>query len=90
MVAGAGLLLMLIFYRLIQVPYTMVAAASSGKKLAFHEQVAGIQSELDQMSGGYWLLTVLLILLYLALYGYGLYDAWRQAQSETEKDLGIL
>jgi tetratricopeptide (TPR) repeat protein len=90
MVAGAGVLLMLVFYLLVQVPYSLVAGSSAGKKLAFHEQLASMQGALSQMSGGYWLLAILLIALYVALYGFGVYDAWRQAQSETEKDLGVL
>lgn len=90
LVAGGGLLLMLVFYLLVQVPYTMMAATSDGKRLAVHEQLAGMQQALSQMSGGYWLLAALLIVLYLALYAFGIYDAYRQAQSQTEKDLGIL
>lgn len=90
LVAAGGVLLMLVFYLLIQIPYSMVAEASAGKKLAFHEQLAGMQGALAQMGGEYWLLAILLIVLYLGLYGFGLYDAWRQAQSQTEKDLGVL
>ncbi|NPV47862.1 MAG: tetratricopeptide repeat protein [Armatimonadetes bacterium] len=90
LVAVGGLLLMLVFYLLVQVPYTMVAEASAGRRLAVHEQLAGMHQALAQMSGGYWLLAALLIVLYLGLYAFGIYDAYRQAQSQTERDLGVL
>lgn len=89
LLAGGALLLMLLFYRLIQLPYTDMARASSSERLSFSEQWAGLQVALAQMGPGYWLLNSLLIILYLALYAFSLYDTWKQAQSQQEHDLGV-
>jgi tetratricopeptide (TPR) repeat protein len=89
MLAGGAVLLMLQFYLLVQVPYGAVARSVEGR-VPVHEQLAGWQAALTQMSGGYWALTVLLGLAFTGLYAFGVYDAWRQAESQTEKDLGVV
>ena len=89
MLAGGAVLLMLLFHVLVQVPYGAVAR-SVGGRVSVHEQLAGWQDALSRLSGGYWALTVLLILAFAGLYAFGAYDAWRQAQSQIEKDLGVV
>lgn len=89
MVAGGGLLVMLLFYLVVQAPYSQAVTAAGGKHVPTHEQWAAYREALGQMGGGSWFLVIVLGVLYLGLYGYGLYDAWKQAQSEAERDLGV-
>lgn len=89
LLAAGAVLVMLLFYLLVQLPYSDMARAAAGEHLSPAEQWAGMQVALAQMSPGYWLLTTLLIVAYVLLYAYGLYDTWKQAQSEQERDLGV-
>ena len=48
----------------------------------------GAQEVIDSMGMGQWLIAIGCGLVFLGLYLWGMYDAWRQAQSETEQALG--
>lgn len=86
--AGA-LLLMLLFYLLVQAPYALMVRNSGGDNLPVHNQLEGTREALAAMGAGHWVLTAVVVLLYALLYLWCIYDAWRQAQSATERDLGV-
>jgi tetratricopeptide (TPR) repeat protein len=89
MLAGGALLLMLLFYLLVQTPYALMARQSSGDRVAVHNQLEGTREALTAMGSGYWVLVVLVILLYALLYLWGIYDAWQKAHPESERTLGL-
>ena len=52
-------------------------------------QTRSAQGVLENTGGGDWLLVGAMAVVYVCLYVWSLYDAWKQAQSETEQALGI-
>lgn len=89
LVGGGALLVMLAFHLLVQVPYAAMVHSTRARGLNVGEQISGARQMLENQGAGYWLLLTLVILLFAGLYLFGLYDAWRQAQSEAEQTLGI-
>ena len=78
---------------LIVILYILLPFASAsitlGSKAAHPAQKEAAQQILDSMSGGRWTVVLLMSLLFIGLYLWGIFDAWRQAQSESEGALGV-
>jgi len=89
LVAGGALLVMIAFHLLVQVPYAAMVHSTRARGLNVSEQLSGARQMLENQGAGYWLLVTLVILLFAGLYLFGIYDAWRQAQSESERTLGV-
>jgi len=89
MVGVGALLVMLAFHLLVQVPYAALVHSTRARGLNVGEQLSGTRQMLENQGAGYWLLVTLVILLFAGLYLFGIYDAWRQAQSEAEQTLGV-
>lgn len=89
LLGGAALLIMIAFYLLVQVPFSGVVHSTERHGLNVGEQISGARQTLQGQGAGYWLLVVLVILAYAAVYLYAIYDAWRESHSETEKTLGV-
>ena len=88
MLGGGAFLVMLAIYLLIEVPYSAAMESAKEHGLKLHEQLDRSQQALSGMGTGYWLLVVLVIGGFTALYVWGIYDAWREARSEAER-LGV-
>jgi tetratricopeptide (TPR) repeat protein len=52
-------------------------------------QTQSAQRVLENTGGGDWVLVAIGLIIYAGLYLWGLYDAWKQAQSDTEQALGV-
>jgi TM2 domain-containing membrane protein YozV len=89
MLGVGALLVMLAFYLLVQVPYMGMVRSAESHGLKVNEQIEGARQTMQGQGVGYWLLVTLVILSYSVLYLWGIYDAWRQAQSETNRTLGV-
>ena len=89
LLGGGALLVMIAFHLLVQVPYAAMVHSTRAHGLNVNEQLSGTRQMLESQGAGYWLLLTLVILLFAGLYLFGIYDAWRQAQSEAERTLGV-
>lgn len=72
----------------IMLPYAS-ASVTLGSAGARDSQKEAAQQVVDGMTGGKWTWVLLMSLIFSALYLWGIYDAWRQAQSESEQTLGV-
>jgi hypothetical protein len=90
-IVGVGaFLLMMLFYLVVQEPFSTVAQTAHGaRRLSLGEQMAQAKETLGGMGAGHWTLIILFAVAYLTLYAWGILDAWRTAQSNDEKKLGI-
>jgi tetratricopeptide (TPR) repeat protein len=89
MLGGGALMVMLAFYLLVQVPYQGVVQSAEKHGLNVNEQIEGARQTMQGQGVGYWLLVTLVIVAFALLYMWGVYDAWRHAQSETDRTLGV-
>lgn len=89
LLGGGAFLVMIAFYLLVQVPYSAMVHTTRARGINVSEQLSSTRQMLENQGVGYWLLVMLVIVLYAGLYLFGLYDAWKQAQSETERTLGV-
>lgn len=69
-------------------PYVS-ASMTLGSPNARTSQLESAQEVVDSMGMGQWLIAIGCGLIFMGLYLWGMYDAWRQAQSETERALGV-
>ncbi|MCE5237611.1 hypothetical protein LLH23_03875 [bacterium] len=69
-------------------PYVS-ASFTLGSPNAREAQRESAQAVVDGTSAGQWLLVMICGLIYVALYAWGIFDAWKHAHSETEQALGI-
>ncbi len=69
-------------------PYVS-ASFTLGSPNAREAQRQAAQAVVDGTGTGQWLLVTICGLIYAALYGWGIFDAWKHAQSETEQALGM-
>lgn len=85
-VGVSAIALIVILY--IVLPYAS-ASVTLGSAMARASQRDGAQRVVDAMSGGKWTLVIFMGLIFTALYLWGIFDAWKQAQSEAEDTLGV-
>ena len=69
-------------------PYVSASLTLSSPNARTSQQESA-QEVIDSMGMGQWLIAIGCGLVFLGLYLWGMYDAWRQAQSETEQALGV-
>lgn len=76
---------------LIVVLYIMLPYASASVALGSprESQRDAAQQVINDMSGGKWTMVLLMGLIFVGLYLWGIFDAWRQAQPESERTLGV-
>jgi hypothetical protein len=60
-----------------------------GSPNATEAQTQSAQRVIENAGSGDWLLVAATTIVYVGLYLWGLYDAWKQAQSDTEQALGV-
>lgn len=69
-------------------PYVS-ATFTVGHPKATDAEIAHAREVIASTGTGQWLIVALCVVVYLGLYFWGLYDAWQQAQSETERVMGV-
>jgi tetratricopeptide (TPR) repeat protein len=89
--ATAAVLLMLLFKALVMEPWAKVAQNAGKQALSFSEQAFQAREMLADMPAGWWGLVVCGIIVYLAVYAYGIYDTYVTAhqQNEIHRTLGV-
>lgn len=89
---GLGLLgaaaVALILLLSVVMPYAS-ASFTLGSPNAREAQRESAQAVVDGTGTGQWLLVTVCGLIYVALYAWGVFDAWKRAQSEAERTLGV-
>jgi len=84
---GAAAVVAIVLLSII-VPYVS-ATFTLGSPNARAAQREVAQAAVDGTGTGQWLLVTICGLIYAVLYAWGIFDAWRHAQSETEQTLGV-
>jgi len=69
-------------------PYVS-ATFTLGSPNAHETQRRSAQAVVDSTGAGQWILATICGLIYLALYAWGIYDAYKHAPSETDQALGV-
>lgn len=85
-VAGGAVAVIFLLYLLI--PYASASYAMRAPE-ATRAQLRTAQEALNEMGASHWLLVALAVIVYVGLYMWGIYDAWRESQSDDEQVLGI-
>jgi tetratricopeptide (TPR) repeat protein len=86
MLGGAAVTAILLLS--VVMPY-LSASLTLGSPNARAAQRESAQAVMDGTGTGQWLLVTICGLTYVALYAWGIFDAWKHAQSETEQTLGV-
>ncbi|MEN6401372.1 MAG: hypothetical protein ABFD94_05455, partial [Armatimonadia bacterium] len=87
MIGAAALSLICLLYVLM--PYFSAQVTIRRADSSMRTRVEGAQEVINGMGAGSWLLVALAIAVYVGLYLWGIYDAWRQSQSEDDILLGV-